>query len=368
MSDSIDPNDDGPGIESAGGGAIGVAGAAGAALACLSCGAAIAGPYCVNCGQRNDDLRRSSFLLARDFLRDTFGFDSRMWRTLGLMAIAPGTVPSNYSHGRRSRYTPPVRLFLVVSFLFFLTIGLTQTMFLAVEITRKSEAEIAADKTRVSEALSEAGAELPPEDLVVIEGQAADCPINIRMRFFVRPADVKVDGEAWRKCAESIQSAARVETDAPDQATEERMIAGFNRFISGLTSAIEHPEEFNRDVNDWLARIMFLMTPALALLLSLFIRGKDALLFDHLVLSLYLHAASFAIVGVGVLAAMGGVLHAAPVAAGAIELYFLIALKRAYKRGWVKTAYTAAFVSFLYLLILSSAATAIVGRAVWENA
>ncbi|MEQ1930151.1 MAG: DUF3667 domain-containing protein [Parvularculaceae bacterium] len=370
MTDILDPGG-GPDLdEIAGGAAVGVAAAAGAALVCLSCSEAIQGAYCSNCGQRNDDLRRNSFVLARDFMRDTFGFDSRMWRTLGLMALAPGTVPKNYSHGRRSRYTPPVRLFLVVSFLFFLTLGLTKTMFVAVEITRKTPEQIAADDARVSEAIKSVDAELSKDTMVEIEGQKANCPINIKMKFFVRPADVKIDGDAWRTCAASIQAAAKIEMESDKEvvAAEKKVIAGFNRFVTGLTAAVEHPEKFNSDVNDWLARIMFLMTPMLALLLALFIRGKDALLFDHLVLSLYLHAAGFAVVGLGIMAAIAKVPYAAPVAAVSIGLYFLIALKRAYKRGWIKTFFAALFAGLFYLLILTSAATWIMGDTVFRQA
>jgi hypothetical protein len=360
MAGAFDPTD-GPDLDDlAEAGAIA---AAGAAHACLSCGAAVDGTYCGSCGQKNDDLRRSSLALARDFLQDTFGFDSRMWRTLGLLAAAPGTVPRDYAHGKRSRYTPPVRLFLVVSFLFFLTLALTKTMFIAIEISLKTDAEIAAEKKQLQEGLAQAGAEIPENALVEIEGQQADCPINIRTRFFVRPGDVKFDGDAWRQCAASIQQS--VEVEAPDENGEARARAVLSRFLAGVTQAVEHPERVNGDINDWLARLIFLMAPILALLLALFIRGKDALLFDHLVLSLYMHAAGFAAVGLGLLAAMAKVPHAAPVAAGAIGLYFVIALKRAYRRGWIKTVWTAAVGGLLYLLILASAATAMVLNAVW---
>lgn len=83
----IDPGEDGGIAETPpADGVIGAAIATGAAAACLACGAAIVGPYCAKCGQKNDDMRRSSLVLARDFLKDKFAFDSRMWRTLGLMA------------------------------------------------------------------------------------------------------------------------------------------------------------------------------------------------------------------------------------------------------------------------------------------
>lgn len=379
MADEIDP--DVP-AEPGAGEAAGAAALAGAAAACLACGAAIVGPFCASCGQKNDDMRRSSLVLARDFLTDTFGFDSRMWRTIGLMAVAPGAVPANYAHGKRSRYTPPVRFFLVSSFLFFVLLALTHTMFIAVEVTRKTEAEVAAERERVREALAglpdRAGVE--GRALAEIDGQDIACPISFRTRFFVRPQDLAIDQAAWRECSEKIQRAASAEMSRGDaqapgappdeeglKIEPEAAVAMFNRFIAGINAAIEDPEAFNKDVNDWLARIMFLMTPVLALILGLFIRGRDALLFDHLVLSLYAHATGFAIVGAGVAAAALGLPNAGPLAAIAIGVYLLLALKRAYGRGWAKTVFAGLFAGLIYVVILTSIVSSIVLNAVWAG-
>jgi hypothetical protein len=351
----IDPGDDGDlPIGDIGAAAVAVAGAA-----CLSCGAAIVGPFCATCGQRNDDLRRSSLVLFWDFLADTFAFDSRMWRTLGLMAAAPGLVPSNYSHGKRSRYTPPVRLFLVVSFLFFLALGLTQTLFIAVEVSKKSPEQIAAEKQRVEAAVDRAGDALSDQDLVQIDNASKlDCEINVKTRFFVRPKDLHIDPEAWRRCSEALRSAAAVEIvpdeNSTDPSTTKKAKEIFERVLAGIGTAVEDPAQFNADVNNWLARVMFFMTPVLAVLLALFIRGKDALLFDHLVLALYSHAVAFAIVGAAIVAAQLGVKHTGPVAAVALAVYFLAALRRAYRRGWIKTVFTTIFVSLFYVIVLSS--------------
>lgn len=351
------------------GGDAGELAAVGAFSACLSCGASVVGPFCPVCGQKNDDLRRSSFALARDFLSDTFNFDSRMWRTLGLMAIAPGLVPSNYSHGRRSLYTPPVRLFLVVSFLFFLALGLTQTMFVAFEVARKDPAQIALEKGR----LSELNIELPngqSASEVVAANNTPECQIDFGLRFFVRARDVSFDQQAWRECAASIQERAKVEIDRDDgesdAAETERARGAVNQAIGGLSAAIEDPIKFNADINVWLPRIMLGMTPVLALLLSLFIRGRDALFFDHLVLAFYSHAVGFAIVGAAVILTQLGVKAAGAVAVLALVVYFVAAVKRAYKRGWVKTLFAAAFVSFFYFVILSSIVFAIVSNQVWR--
>jgi hypothetical protein len=366
--------------------AIGAAIATGAGLACLSCASRITGPYCAVCGQRNDDMRRSSLVLVRDFLKDTFAFDSRMWRTLGLMAAAPGSVPNNYSHGKRTRYTPPVRMFLFVSFLFFLVLGLTHTMFVAVEVTAKTAQEIAAEKADLESRLSAAGpqarAALAKAEenapLVAVDGRNIDCDINFSTRFFVRAKDVRVDLDRWRACSESVSSVAKaeidsspkgaIETNGETRVTKEDVGEGFDRVMAGLNQLVANPAAFNAEINTWLPRVMFFMAPVLAILLGLFIRGKDALLFDHLVLSLYSHATAFAIIGAAIILAQLGVSNTFPFAMAALFVYFAAALKRAYGRGWVKTVYSTVFVGFLYLLVLSSVVGSIIANQLWRTA
>ncbi len=384
MSDipDIDPGDAGGDA----GGDIGISPAVGAAaVLCLSCSAAIVGAYCANCGQKNDDMRRSSFVLLKDFIKDTFAFDGRMWRTLGLMAVMPGTVPTNYSHGKRSRYTPPVRLFLVVSFLFFLVLGVTQTMFVAFDVEAKSAEEIAADRKsreaaakEVDKALADARADLADDGAVLIDGQTVDCDIKAKVRFFVRPADINVDEAKWRACADSIARAATAEikdekeefaaADSKGDIGNSDVLRGFQRVLDGVNMMVADPPAFNSHINTWLPRVMFFMAPVLALILALFIRGRNALLFDHLVLSLYSHAAAFAIIGVAILLGQFGVPYVFPAAIAALGVYFVAALRRAYRRGWVKTVYSAAFTGLIYLVILVSVVSAIIVRQIWSAA
>ncbi len=384
----IDPGDSEVGVDIAPplDGIASAAAATGAALACLSCAATITGPFCASCGQKNDDLRRSSFVLFKDFVTDTFSFDSRMWRTLGLMAAAPGLVPTSYSHGKRSRYTPPVRLFLVVSFLFFLVLGVTHTMFVAVEVTEKSPQRIAADKANYEEALNEARPEAraaiekaqEKSQAVVIDGEKVDCNIDVKARFFVRPQDLVFDEEKWRACSESIVATAEVEISVSkdrgennqidNRLKEEEVKRGFRRVVAGINQMVSNPTAFNSEINTWLPRVMFFMAPLLALILTIFIRGRDALYFDHLVLSLYSHATGFAIIGAAIVIAQLGVSNTFPAAMAALGIYFIAALKRAYNRGWVKTVYSTAFTALLYLMLLSLIVGAIISNQIWSAA
>jgi hypothetical protein len=87
---------------------------------CLNCDVVLRGQYCWNCGQRGNARLISLFELLKDAFGDMFELDSRLWRTLIPLATKPGKLTSEYLLGRRARYMPPFRMYLVLSFLFFL--------------------------------------------------------------------------------------------------------------------------------------------------------------------------------------------------------------------------------------------------------
>lgn len=337
--------------------------------ACLSCGAQLVGTYCISCGQKQDDLRKSLFLLGRSFVEDTFSFDSRMWRTLGLLAASPGLVPTEYSHGRRSRFTPPVRLFLIVSFLFFLTVGLTKTLFVGLEVEFKKtewEAQLEAAQTA-----KDNGSNLA-------EMTWKNCNFQGQFRFLIKERDLNTDkarvDDCVREVSTSIQeeiekSASSIDTDDVDVDVDVDFENGeeiVERVFQGISWGVSNPREFNDAFNDWLPRVMFFMTPILALILSLFLR-RNALIFDHMVLSLYIHAVNFAIVGATLMVTQLGLTFLGGAGAAAIAIYYVIALKRAYGRGWVKTLWTAFGSSFIYIMIFGTILMTIVSSIVWNS-
>jgi hypothetical protein len=87
---------------------------------CLNCGAHLRGQYCGNCGQRARSRLISLWELVRDAFGDLFELDSRLWQTLVPLMIRPGRLTHDYLQGRRARYMPPFRMYLVLSLLFFL--------------------------------------------------------------------------------------------------------------------------------------------------------------------------------------------------------------------------------------------------------
>jgi len=91
-----------------------------ASARCENCGAAVSGRYCGSCGQRREAPVHSLWHFAKVAAEDLTHADSRLWRTLGALLLRPGRLTREFFAGRRARYLPPVRLYLVLSVVFFL--------------------------------------------------------------------------------------------------------------------------------------------------------------------------------------------------------------------------------------------------------
>ncbi len=81
------------------------------------------GNYCGNCGQEVKDFRRPFFRLSSEAVKSLFELDGRAFRTLFFLLTKPAHLSTEYFSGRRMRYTPPLRLFLVISVSFFLLVS-----------------------------------------------------------------------------------------------------------------------------------------------------------------------------------------------------------------------------------------------------
>ena len=86
---------------------------------CLNCGTRLRGQYCGVCGQWARNRLISLWELLREAFGDLLELDSRIWRTLVPLLIRPGKLTHDYLQGRRARYMPPFRTYLVLSVLFF---------------------------------------------------------------------------------------------------------------------------------------------------------------------------------------------------------------------------------------------------------
>ncbi|HEY1491984.1 MAG TPA: DUF3667 domain-containing protein [Steroidobacteraceae bacterium] len=93
---------------------------------CENCGNQVMQRYCGACGQRAEPPLHSLVHFSKVAAEDLTHADSRLWRTLGALLFRPGFLTVEFLGGRRARYLPPVRLYLVLSVAFFLFAAATQ--------------------------------------------------------------------------------------------------------------------------------------------------------------------------------------------------------------------------------------------------
>ena len=86
---------------------------------CSNCARDLTGQYCSYCGQRHRTRMISVWELLRAAFDDVFSWDSRVWRSLRPLLLSPGKLTAEYLAGRRVHYTPPLRMYLVLSIAFF---------------------------------------------------------------------------------------------------------------------------------------------------------------------------------------------------------------------------------------------------------
>ena len=87
---------------------------------CLNCGTLLSGPYCAECGQHDLPPEPPLKELVAEAWDAFVSVDGKVASTLKLLLLRPGALTQEYLQGRRARFLPPLRLYLICSLLFFL--------------------------------------------------------------------------------------------------------------------------------------------------------------------------------------------------------------------------------------------------------
>ena len=215
---------------------------------CLNCGKPLMGSYCGNCGQEAKELRRPFFRLSREAISSLFELDGRSFRTLFYLLTKPAHLSKEYFSGRRMQYTPPLRLFLVISVSFFLLVSF-YTSIRSMEGILSANHEISGEE--VSASTDDEEDPLAPT-LAFVE--------SINLPFF----DEQTNTNLRRAMS------AQAETN--------------------INSMIEDPSEFFRGYLEYITVFILLMIPLLALIQKLIYIRSGHFYVEHLVLTLHNHA------------------------------------------------------------------------------
>jgi hypothetical protein len=89
---------------------------------CANCETELQEPVCHICGQVDDEYHRPAHGLVAEIFEGLTALDGRVLRTLPALILRPGRLTRAFLKGKRARYMPPFRLYIIASLIFFLLI------------------------------------------------------------------------------------------------------------------------------------------------------------------------------------------------------------------------------------------------------
>lgn len=89
---------------------------------CLNCGHIVDYTYCSYCGQENTSPNESIIHLVKHFHGHAEEYQNSMFKSLKKLMLMPGFLTKQFIEGKRRKYTHPVRMYLIISFVYFILV------------------------------------------------------------------------------------------------------------------------------------------------------------------------------------------------------------------------------------------------------
>lgn len=308
--------------------------------ACLNCGTKLTGPFCHVCGQRDDDYRRPFLMLGSEFLSENFVWDSRLMRSVLPFIFRPGRLTRSYIEGHRNSYVTPLRLYFVVSLLFFLILGFSN-----IAIMQLARYEVTGDPS--VGVFFGPSADMEEGAAKVEKSGEPEQDSGYEIVFFQRLED----GAERPQVPEDVIN--DVEIDEESEAALKELGLDPRHFLKTINLALDNPLIFNEIFNDWLPWVLFFMVPFFAFLLSVVYVRRPFYYIDHLIFSIHYHAFAFFIFIFIILKRwlLPELISDDLIALFiflAINIYLFGAMKHVYQQGWINTTFKFIFIWSIY--------------------
>ena len=347
--------------------------------ACENCGGARPERYCAACGQNDRNYVRGLLSVIWEFFRESFEVDSRLFRTLKLLFFRPGSLSNEFCRNRRARYMSPVRLYLFSSFLFFLVLSLSlpdsmgEDSLLAdtgdtdgqVGVARPSDADLAALRAKLGP-----GRQRKLDDILNRPDGEYGKSAAMTVAGLIGPGDVMNPGPGnlgGRLGADSLsgdpvgaqtQDSGRAGPDAAREVDRPDFLVdrpGFfaRMFLNSVVDFLHDRDVFVQRFIGNMPIAMFFMLPFCAVALALCYIRKKRYFVEHFVFGMHIQAFSFLVLGATLLTPAGAVGNWIRLLLVLVpQLYYLVALRRFYRDGWIRTLIKGVFVWWLYFAAL----------------
>ena len=259
--------------------------------------------YCFNCGQENHIKRVSVKMLVSDFSSTYFSFDSKLFSSLKYLLIKPSFLSLEYLNGKIEAYLRPIRMYIFISFVFFLLNSMlsTNSTYYSIKFTNDNEP---------------VSTEFVQEELKTTDVDDAE-----------KKSFLEIDNKLFEGKLKKIFS-------------DDKEIKLFIGFLKSK-----------------LPILFFLLIPVLGVLFFIFFYKKKYFYVDHLVFALHLQSFMFVLLIINLL--IGSVFNVDLVDIGSLIflVYGFIAARRFYRLGKLNTFFRMSIVGLCHLffsLIISA--------------
>jgi hypothetical protein len=329
--------------------------------------------------------------LTKDVVGDVLDVDSRVWRTLWPLAFRPGLLTQEFLRGRRASYTPPFRMYLVLSLVFFVLASFSDPgseVGLQIDdgganIQLRQGGSAPEGAPEPGGTLSPDPAATPPAPAATPAAPAPKPALDAETLRLVDQLVKRVPADARKDLRAELETSLAAATPEERAATARLMAdpcgeqnfkvegAPFlkkyePRLRDACRKIVADQQSFGRALWENIPKMMFIFLPLIAAALAVLYIRSGRYYVEHLLFVVHFHAFFF-LTGIFVLllerlsemtrgglatgiTAVEGVLGA--VLTFYVPWYLLKAMRRVYAQSWWKTVPKYALLGFAYLVCL----------------
>ncbi len=341
---------------------------------CLNCGKQVQGIYCSHCGQENREPYETVWGLLTHFIADILHWDGKFWKTMKALFLAPGALSKAYVSGKRASYVLPVRLYLICSLIFGISLSY------ALSNIKDSEEKIVSINKQI-------------DSLNTVNNEDALLEINLNEKkseqssnkFNDSLASLNLTFPLMDKDGEFIQQnigwrdSGRIELPFGLSLANIDSVIGIRKKIKGsnytfgdkcadyvlkylvkqkaknTNGKVDLVKSIREEFKHTLPKSFFILMPLFALMLWLMYNKKFYFFYHHMVFTIHYYCVSFVVYSLAIIlnVKISFLEYVGSYSVLAMIIYLYLAMLRFYGQGKIKTFIKFSILGFITFLMLA---------------
>ncbi len=242
---------------------------------CSNCGYKfdVTNNYCPDCGQENHDISLPLKHHIHELFEGLLHLDSKSMRSFFFLITKPGVLSKEFNEGRRVKFVPPVRIYIFISFLFFLLLS-TGKIIHKETITKEK------DSFAITFFSSSLADRITNEEKARLDSLQADSLQQYRSS--VMPSEVA--GMNFTQI-DSVMDDKQIDKSWINRLIFRQLSKAGNEGSAHLIKLVQRNFSYG----------MFLLMPFIGAIIYLFYRKKSKFFIENLVISIHYHCVIFSV-------------------------------------------------------------------------